>query len=89
MKIVTAKELGEFLKLTEPTIYKLASVGEIPGFKIGDSWRFDMDEVLEQLIGSRRPVLRHPISRKAPQEEMKTGRSSTGKVNAKKEGISF
>lgn len=45
--IVTAKELGQYLKLSESTIYKLASDGNIPGFKIGDSWRFDMDEIFQ------------------------------------------
>ena len=45
--IVTAREVGQYLKLTESTIYKLASRGELPGFKIGDSWRFEMDEVLK------------------------------------------
>jgi excisionase family DNA binding protein len=43
--IVTARELGQYLKLSESTIYKLAATGELPGFKIGDSWRFDMDEI--------------------------------------------
>ena len=47
--IVTAKEVGRYLKLTESTIYKLASMGEIPGFKIGKSWRFDMEEVLKRI----------------------------------------
>jgi excisionase family DNA binding protein len=46
VKIVTAKELGQYLKLSESTIYKLAGNGEIPGFRIGDSWRFDMEEIL-------------------------------------------
>ena len=45
--IVTAKELAGYMKLTEATIYKLASRGELPGFKIGDSWRFDMDEIMK------------------------------------------
>ena len=45
-KIVTAKELGGYLKLSDSTIYKLASNGELPGFKIGDSWRFDLDEII-------------------------------------------
>jgi len=45
--IVTAKELASLLKLTESTIYKLASRGELPGFKIGDSWRFEIDEILK------------------------------------------
>jgi excisionase family DNA binding protein len=44
--IVTAKEVGEYLKLTESTIYKLVADGELPGFRIGKSWRFDMDEIL-------------------------------------------
>jgi len=48
--IVTAKEVGQYLKLSESTIYKLAASGEIPGFKIGDSWRFDMEEI-RKMIG--------------------------------------
>ncbi len=44
--LITAKELSEFLKLSDSTIYKLASTGELPGFKIGDSWRFDLDEIV-------------------------------------------
>ncbi len=46
MNIVTVKELGNFLKISNSTIYKLASSGEIPAFRIGDSWRFDMDQIL-------------------------------------------
>jgi excisionase family DNA binding protein len=52
--LVTAKELGQYLKLSESTIYKLASGGDLPGFKIGDSWRFDMDEVIEQIKETKR-----------------------------------
>jgi len=37
--IVTAQELGQYLKLSESTINKLALDGKLPGFKIGDSWR--------------------------------------------------
>jgi excisionase family DNA binding protein len=47
--IVTAREVGQYLKLTGSTIYKLASTGEIPGFKVGKSWRFDMDEILKAI----------------------------------------
>ncbi len=52
-EILTAKELGHFLKLSESTIYKLASTGEIPGFKIGDSWRFDMEEIRKMIGGAK------------------------------------
>jgi excisionase family DNA binding protein len=51
VQIVTAKELSQYLKLSESTIYKLAANGEIPGFKIGDSWRFDLDEVMAKIRG--------------------------------------
>lgn len=53
-KIMTAKELSQFLKLSESTIYKLASNGEIPGFKIGDSWRFDLEEIQKMIRESKK-----------------------------------
>jgi len=53
VQIVTAKELGQYLKLSESTIYKLAATGEIPGFRLGDSWRFDMDEILQTIQGAK------------------------------------
>ena len=52
--IVTAKEVGQYLKLTESTIYKLASEGELPSFKIGKSWRFDMDKILQLIKNQER-----------------------------------
>ena len=52
-KIMTAKELSQFLKLSESTIYKLASNGEIPAFKIGDSWRFEMEEIQKLIRESK------------------------------------
>ena len=55
-QIVTAKDAGQYLKLSDSTIYKLASKGEIPGFKIGDSWRFDMDEILNLVKNCKRAI---------------------------------
>ena len=52
-KIITLQELSQYLKLSEGTIYKLASKGKLPGFKIGDSWRFDGDEILKLMRGAR------------------------------------
>jgi excisionase family DNA binding protein len=50
--LITAKELGQYLKLSEATIYKLALTGQLPGFKIGDSWRFDLDEIFKLIKGN-------------------------------------
>jgi len=55
-KLLTAKELSQFLKLSESTIYKLASNGKIPGFKIGDSWRFDLEEIQKLIQQSKKKV---------------------------------
>ncbi len=55
-QIVTAKEVGQYLKLSESTIYKLASNGEIPGFKIGDSRRFHMEEILNLAKNCKRAI---------------------------------
>ena len=44
-KILTTKELSEYLQLTEVTIYKYVSEGKIPGMKIGSRWRFEKDKI--------------------------------------------
>ena len=43
--ILTVKEVSEYLKLNEKTAYRLAAKGEIPGFKVGGSWRFRKSEI--------------------------------------------
>lgn len=68
--IVTAREVSQYLKLTESTIYKLASTGEIPGFKIGKSWRFDMDEVLRRINSIKNtPKINHVTNGKFRKKE--------------------
>ena len=44
-KAINAKELSRFLNVSEATIYKLAIIGEIPAFKVMDSWWFDLKDV--------------------------------------------
>jgi excisionase family DNA binding protein len=44
-EILTIREVAELLKINEKTAYKLAADGEIPGFKVGGSWRFDRQEI--------------------------------------------
>ncbi len=78
MNIVTAKEVGHYLKLSESTIYKLASSGEIPGFKIGDSWRFDMEEILKMIQGAKKKG----ILRKGPLEGARPAGVKSGSQNA-------
>lgn len=44
-EILTIREVAELLKINEKTAYKLALAGEIPGFKVGGSWRFERQEI--------------------------------------------
>jgi excisionase family DNA binding protein len=50
--IWTIKDVARYLKLTEKTAYRLVVDGEIPGFKVGGSWRFTREEI-EQWIKNR------------------------------------
>ena len=50
--IMTIREVADYLKLTEKTAYRLTAEGEIPGFKVGGSWRFRRSEI-ERWIDER------------------------------------
>jgi len=43
----TAKEIGKYLRVHPYTVRRLARAGKIPGFKVGDQWRFDAKEIEE------------------------------------------
>ena len=44
-EILTLKELAEYLKVTERTIYRLAGAKKIPAFKVGGTWRFSRADI--------------------------------------------
>ncbi len=46
-QIMTVEEVADFLKLSKITIYKLVKKGQLPGFRVGNSWRFRKDKILE------------------------------------------
>jgi excisionase family DNA binding protein len=43
--MLTVTELADYLKISRSMIYRLLKRGEIPGFKIGSDWRFNLDEI--------------------------------------------
>lgn len=43
--ILMIKEVAEYLKVTERTIYRLAAAKKIPAFKVGGSWRFSRADI--------------------------------------------
>jgi excisionase family DNA binding protein len=50
-EIMTPKEVANYLKMSVLTVYKHAKMGTIPGFRIGNSWRFDKNRIDAALLG--------------------------------------
>jgi excisionase family DNA binding protein len=43
--ILMIKDVAEYLKVTERTIYRLAAAKKIPAFKVGGSWTFSRGDI--------------------------------------------
>lgn len=44
-EILTIRQVADYLKVTERTIYRLAAAKQIPAFKVGGSWRFSLADI--------------------------------------------
>ena len=44
-EILTIKQVADYLKVTERTIYRLAGAKKIPAFKVGGTWRFSLADI--------------------------------------------
>jgi excisionase family DNA binding protein len=42
---MTVRDVAAFLNVDEKTIYRLAQKGDLPGFKVLGSWRFQKEDV--------------------------------------------
>ena len=52
-EIITPADVAVLLKMHLKTVYKLAEKGVIPGRRVGRSWRFNRNDILE--LVSRKP----------------------------------
>ena len=43
--IYTVKQVADYLKVNERTVYRMAIAGTMPAFKVGASWRFKKAEI--------------------------------------------
>ncbi|MCA9939706.1 MAG: helix-turn-helix domain-containing protein [Anaerolineales bacterium] len=53
-RIMTIREVAEYLQLASSTVYKLAQEGVLPARKIGGTWRFSLER-LDRWIQSSSP----------------------------------
>lgn len=44
-EVLTIKEVAEYLKVNERTIYRLAASNDLPGFRVGNAWRFKRSDL--------------------------------------------
>jgi len=44
-KVMTVEELSQYLHIHRYTVYRLLKRGEIPAFRIGSDWRFNIETI--------------------------------------------
>lgn len=44
-KLLTLQQIAQKLQISETTLYKLARNGKIPAIKIGNQWRFKVEDI--------------------------------------------
>jgi excisionase family DNA binding protein len=44
-KVLTTRELATYLHIHRTTIHRLLKKGELPGFKLGGDWRFNLEAI--------------------------------------------
>jgi excisionase family DNA binding protein len=57
---LTVKDVAALLSVDEKTIYRLVTKGEIPGFKVLGSWRFQRHD-LNEWIQVRKEAAKLPV----------------------------
>ncbi len=70
MEFVTIKELSQFLKVKESTLYSWVHYGLIPYHKLNGLVRFDMEEIREWVKASHKETQKQElyIMKKQPQD---------------------
>jgi len=70
-EVLTPREAADYLKIHVRTIYRLAKNMEIPGRKVGGSWRFKREDLEEWLSMRENPQLGLPLKEKKDKRKMK------------------
>jgi excisionase family DNA binding protein len=47
VKVITIGELAEYLRVHRSTLYRLLKRQQLPAFKIGSDWRFNVEAIDE------------------------------------------
>lgn len=55
-KVLTVRELSDYLKVHPSTIYRQLKRGRIPAFKVGSDWRFNIESIDRWRLEQDAPV---------------------------------
>jgi excisionase family DNA binding protein len=44
-RVMTVKDLSDYLRVHPSTVYKLLRRGELPAFRVGTDWRFNIEAI--------------------------------------------
>ncbi len=50
-KVMTVKELSDYLKVHPSTVYRQLKRGRLPAFKVGSDWRFNVESIDRWRLG--------------------------------------
>jgi len=53
---MTVRDIAVVLNVDEKTIYRLAQKGDLPGFKVSGSWRFQRPDLLAWIDAQKQGV---------------------------------
>lgn len=51
---MTVREVAKFLNVGNITVYRLVQAGDLPGFKVAGSWRFQKVDIERWIEGQKR-----------------------------------
>ena len=61
--VLTVKDLSNYLQLHQSTIYRLVRTRQLPAFRFGSDWRFNVEAIDRWLIEREKPPRRRSLSR--------------------------
>jgi excisionase family DNA binding protein len=43
--VLTVRDLSNYLRIHPSTVYRLLKTGQLPSFRVGSDWRFNVEEI--------------------------------------------
>jgi excisionase family DNA binding protein len=44
-QVMTVREVADYLRVHQSTVYRLLKNGQLPGFRVGSDWRFNSEAI--------------------------------------------